>query len=176
MRTALSAALLLVLASYATAQPPCPCPAPPQAPPVMGVMSHGGTCPCPAPPVKLTYEEARITAIVEGKPLVVGVGCEPPAGPWLTCVVDSFPGVSHGIVVSRPDGHKLLWLTTFHHNGVSASAVQSVLTPAPSAPAYYQPSPQYVPSYQPSYQPQYAPQRMMGGFSSSGGGNCGPSG
>ena len=60
------------------------------------------------------YGSARDEAVTTGQPLVVGVGCEPPAGAWLTVRWDGFP-TSEGkpcLIVAQPRGGDLIWLST----------------------------------------------------------------
>ncbi len=65
-------------------------------------------CDSPAP----SYWEMRAKAIAKGKPLVLGVGCDPPAGDWLTVRV-GVPWHAWSkpcVIVARPVGGELLWL------------------------------------------------------------------
>lgn len=82
------------------------------------------------------YEVLRRAAITLNKPLVVGVGCEPPRGPWLSCRV---PVPFHwqttpGILVSRPSNGEL-YLTDTLVFFASAADVRIALAAAVSFPS-----------------------------------------
>lgn len=102
---------LLVLA--ATGAEPPQTPPPPQAPALR---------PCVA-----GYSTMRLLALETGRPLVVGVGCEPPSGPWLTVRWDGFPVEGKPcVVVALPKGGDLVWLATLPSN-CQSSAISFVL-------------------------------------------------
>jgi hypothetical protein len=72
-----------------------------------------------------TYWEARSEALEKGLPLVVGVGCTPPKGNWVTCEV-TVPWEwckEPTIVVGKEDEH----LKDFSPN-VTASAIQNLFS------------------------------------------------
>ena len=89
------------------------------------------------------YDVLRRAAIVLNKPLVVGVGCEPPRGPWLRCRVPApfHWQVTPGIMVSRPSNGDLDLLDTlvfFASAGdVRAVLAKSVSVAAPLVPAHH---------------------------------------
>ena len=84
-----------------------------------------------APPVKSVYEIAYAHAIATGKPMVVGVKCEPPAGDWVTVRVDRWAWDAT-VIVSRPWGDKMLWVADLNA-GATAHDVRWALTPRPAA-------------------------------------------
>lgn len=96
------------------------------------------------------YASMRLLAVETGRPLVVGVGCEPPAGPWLTTRWDGFPtngGLPCVIVSAQPKGggDQLIWLATLP-SGCQSSDVSRILSPpvAVQLPAVqYRPAPQW---------------------------------
>ncbi len=114
--TLLIAKVLLLLAAIparpATPQaPPLVALAPPQAPPIVkskvfkgcncqvtGVCSCGDSCPCEIN----AYAAAKAASIAQNRPLVVWVAMRPQGE---GVYVQSFPGVTKGIVVGRPDGN-----------------------------------------------------------------------
>jgi hypothetical protein len=67
---------------------------------------HGGNCQCTQADC---YEKLRARAIKENKPLVVGVGCEPPrVSGCLAMRYDDLAGfLKPSIVVARPQGKEL---------------------------------------------------------------------
>ena len=84
-----------------------------------------------------TYNTLVPLAIALDKPLVIGVGCEPPRGPWIGLRVES---PWHGwtrpcVIVSRPRNGELIHVETLHH-GVGAGAIGASLrgVPVPLAP------------------------------------------
>lgn len=77
------------------------------------------------------YEKLRSRAIRENKPLVVGVGCEPPrVDGALSCRHDRLAGFKDAIVVSKPNGKELYLVTTLPRK-VSADTITATLNPKP---------------------------------------------
>lgn len=96
---------------------------PPQAPP-----------PPQAPACRPTvagYSSMRLLALETGKPLIVGVGCEPPKGPWLTVRWDGFPTEGKPcVIVSLPKGGgDLIWLATLPSTCQSSDIARILGTP-----------------------------------------------
>ena len=40
------------------------------------------------PPVLVSYEEGLFQSINTNKPFIIGIGCLPPGGNWISCMVD----------------------------------------------------------------------------------------
>lgn len=65
----------------------------------------------PAPPVRSEaecYAAAYRRALTEGKPLYIGVACDPPMGDWVAVRVEALDGVQPGnstLVIGHPNGH-----------------------------------------------------------------------
>jgi hypothetical protein len=83
------------------------------------------------------YHDARYVAIGSGQPLVVGVRCDPPRGPWLTVRVDEWPwGRQQSfVVVSTPMAGEL-----YHRSDLPAAAstddVTRLISPPPAGPRF----------------------------------------
>jgi hypothetical protein len=119
-----------------------------------GLPCDCAACPCPKP----TYEQLRVRAIAEGKPLLVWVGVQPSRETALAlkgCLQHrcaTFAGVQgSGVVVSRPNGNWLEWLETLPADatvmqiGERLSPTYEAPPPPPTfkfpAPVLYQPRP-----------------------------------
>lgn len=111
------------------ARPPCPC-------------VEGGPCECVECKCNPSYEHLRAKALATGKPLMVFVGCQPVAGDWLAYRCSTFAGVSRGVVVSRPEDGRLLWLATLPA-GTTADAIRAACRPAVSAAPIAPPAPAF---------------------------------
>lgn len=91
-----------------------------------------------------SYSDCYAQAVKEKRPLVVGVGCCPPAGDWLIVLVRDLEGYKGPcVVVSTPDGGSLYWRATLPPTtGVSEirAAIPAPVRPAPAAPPmFFQP-------------------------------------
>lgn len=84
-----------------------------------------------APPVKSDYEIAYAHAVATGRPLVVGVRCDPPRGDWVTVRVDRWTWDAT-VIVSRPYGDVMLWVADLNANAKSED-VRWAITPRPAA-------------------------------------------
>jgi hypothetical protein len=80
------------------------------------------------------YGEALQEAARKNMPLVVGVHCDPPAGPWLTVRVNyDLQGVEGPVVlVSVPQQGDLVWIATLDE-GVQSRMVAGLLNPSRQA-------------------------------------------
>lgn len=80
------------------------------------------------------YNAMREAAIATGKPLVIGVGCAAPRGPWFRCQVGTpFHEWRHPVViVSYPVGDKLIWKGDLEP-GATELQVRQILSPSPPA-------------------------------------------
>ena len=113
-----------------------------------------------APPARSAYALAFSASLADGRPLVIGVGCQPPSGDWHRCdtpFLTGYPGPC--IVVALPRGGDLFWKATLPA-GATDVTVRAALSPAPTiAPISYPVSPSWS-----------APAAMP--FSGGGGGRC----
>ena len=88
-----------------------------------------------SPDVDAPYWSAQDAAVRTGKPLVVGIGCEPPAGEWLTCRVAApwHDWKRPCVILARPDGGRLDWLADLPTN-VSTNEVRRRLAARATSP------------------------------------------
>lgn len=105
------------------------------------------------------YDAAYDRALRVGKPLIVGIGCAAPAGPWVHVHVRSLTGFTAPcIVVSEPVGRDVIWRATLPAYS-SAKAIGRSLTP--KAPAPVKPAPKFNPYQQPNYQHRMDRERQV---------------
>lgn len=75
------------------------------------------------------YDKLRARAIKEQRPLIVGVGCEPPhIDGVLACRHDKLAGFKEAVVVSKPTGKELFVVATLPCK-VSADTITATLKP-----------------------------------------------
>lgn len=84
-----------------------------------------------APP--LSYAKGRAEALAAGKDLVVGIACDPPAGPWLGARVEEpvWPGTQHwgtGVVVLHKNKGKWFeWIKTMDLSEATSERITALL-------------------------------------------------
>jgi len=84
----------------------------------------------------VTYEQAHVEAYQRGLPFVVGVGCDAPAGEWVTVNVPSLVGYRAGqIVVGLPYRDGRMQLVGVLPAPASAGDVLRLMAPRRTAPA-----------------------------------------
>ncbi len=92
------------------------------------------------------YESAYAEAVHSNQPLVVGVGCAPPAGKWGVVVVKSLEGYKAPcIVVSVPRGSDLLYRETLPPSATADDIRRAIPAPAPLPLRKFNP---YVPNFE----------------------------
>lgn len=85
----------------------------------------------------LSYVQGRQLATKEGKDLVIGIACDPPAGPWVSAREEKpfWPGTQHWgtgvIVVDKNKGSHFAWATTLKASEATAERIQALLAPRP---------------------------------------------
>jgi hypothetical protein len=80
------------------------------------------------------YEEMRAEAMRIGISLIVGVGCDPPAGEWLTIRVEApwHAWLKPCMIVTRPADGDLAWVADLPASA-SANDIRRVLAPPRTA-------------------------------------------
>lgn len=81
----------------------------------------------PVPKPVDDYVAVRAQAIAESKPFVVGVGCEPPRGKWLTVRVAKLEGFTPPCVALAMPEKGELWKAGTFPEGVTAAAIQAAI-------------------------------------------------
>lgn len=174
-------AVLLLSGTRASAQAPGQAPKPPQASAIKATACQCGcavTGVCVCANCSCDYAACKAEAVKSGKPLVVGVGCVPPPGDWVSCSVEGLPGLPKScIVASVPRGDQLVWLDLLEPTA-SAQAVQGMIgrINVSLSGQFYQQAP--ATASRPVYFPReaagapqfYGPPMMVGGGFGGGGG------
>lgn len=115
------------------------------------------------------YALSYAYALVHRQPFVVGVGCIPPEGPWVSVTVPYLQGYEGPVVVlSQPEADYLKWVKTFDCSARRAEIERALIrsvTP-PISPPIFIPQLQPLPTFRPSFAPSFG----GGGFSGGGGG------
>jgi hypothetical protein len=109
------------------------------------------------PPQTLSYTQGREEALRTGKDLVVGVGCDPPAGPWVSAYskdpvwTDNPQWGPRHVVVSVNKGSYLMWARTYSPGEATPERIKAILSPPVK----------YNPASQPTFQERMNNQRRI---------------